>query len=249
MKRIIVIGASSGMGYKVASDFARMGWKVGVAARRTEPLAALQSLYPDNVQYTYIDVTASDAVKRFCDLIERLGGMDVMLLCAGTGWNNPELDQAKDMHTLQVNVMGFTRMVNAAYKYFKDTANVSRGQIAAITSIAGTKGIGISATYSASKAYQSRYLQAIDQLAHQQHVNVAVTEIRPGFVNTDLLDVSRHNYPMLMSVDYVAPRIERAILRRRRVTTIDSRWAVVTALWRLIPNPIWRRIALDNPAK
>lgn len=245
MKRIVVIGASSGMGLKVATDFALMGWKVGVAARRSAPLEALKSRFPDKIEYSVMDVTSGDAVKQLYDLIERLGGMDTLLLCAGTGWSNPELDVAKDRQTLEVNVLGFTRIVNAAYRYYKDTSNVNVGQIAAVTSIAGTKGIGISATYSASKAYQSKYLQAIDQLAHQQHVNVDITEIRPGFVDTELLDVSRRNYPMLMSVDYVAPRIERAILRRRRITTIDSRWAVVTALWRLIPNPLWRRIAFD----
>ena len=136
------------------------------------------------------------------------------------------------------------KSINAAYKYYKDTANLHRGHIAAITSVAGVKGIGISATYSATKRYQWAYLQAIDQLAHQQHVNVSVTDIRPGFVDTPLLSGDK-NYPLLMSIDYVAPRIERAIVRHRRVAVIDSRWAVITALWRMIPDPLWRRLELN----
>ena len=139
-----------------------------------------------------------------------------------------------------MNVYGFTRIINAAYKYYKQTASLHRGHIAAITSVAGVKGIGISATYSASKRYQWTYLQAIDQLAHQQHVNVDITDIRPGFVDTPLLN--GHSYPMEMSVDYVAPRLESAMLRGKRVAVIDSRWAVVTALWRMIPDALWRRI-------
>ncbi len=231
------------MGQRVAADFARLGWRVGVAARTEEPLRKLKEQYPGRVEYTTLDVTAEDAVDRFYNLIETLGGMDYLLYAAGCGWRNPELDRALDRRTLDVNVIGFTTIVNAAYKYYKDTANVTRGHIAAITSVAGTKGIGISATYSASKRYQWTYLQALDQLAHQQHVNVAITDIRPGFVDTPLLN--GNSYPLEMSIDYVAPRLEKAILRGKRVAVIDSRWAVVTALWRLIPDPLWRKVSIE----
>lgn len=242
MKKIIIIGASSGMGMRVATDFARLGWRVGIAARREDRLKEIKALYPDRIEYMTIDVAADDAVERFYRLIELIDGMDYILYAAGTGWQNPELDTARDMATLQANVIGFTRIMNAAYKYYKDTANLHRGHIAAITSVAGMKGIGVSATYSASKRYQWNYLQALDQLAHQQHVNVAITDIRPGFVETALL--GDNTYPMEMSVDYVAPRLEHAMLSGRRVATIDSRWAVVSALWRLIPAALWRHIAI-----
>lgn len=239
MKKIVIIGASSGMGRRVADDFARLGWRVGIAARREEPLKELKEKYPDRIEYLTIDVEAPDAVDRFYQLIELIDGMDVLLYCAGCGWYNPTLDPAKDRQTIDVNVAGFTTIVNAAYRYFRDTANVSRGRIAAITSIAGTKGLGVSATYSATKRYQWTYLQALDQLAHIQHVNVGITDIRPGFVDTELLSGDRGRYPMLMSIAYAAPRIERAILSGRRIAVIDSRWAVVTALWRMIPNCVW----------
>ncbi len=240
MKKIIIIGASSGIGMRVATDFARLGWRVGIAARREEQLKSLKEKYPDRVEYMTIDVTAQDAVDRFYKLIELIDGMDYLLYAAGCGWRNPDLDNAVDDQTVLVNVYGFTRIINAAYKYYKQTASLHRGHIAAITSVAGVKGIGISAAYSASKRYQWTYLQAIDQLAHQQHVNVSVTDIRPGFVDTALLN--GHKYPMEMSVNYVAPRLESAMLRGKRVAVIDSRWAVVTALWRMIPDALWRRI-------
>lgn len=243
MKRLIVIGASSGIGQRVASDFARLGWRVGVAARRVEPLEALRAQFPGRVECMPLDVTAEDAEERFYKLIENLGGMDYLLYTAGCGFQNPELDPAKDRRTLEVNVVGFTRIVNAAYKYYKETANVCAGHIAAVTSVAGTKGIGVSATYSASKRYQWTYLQALDQLAHIQHVAVKITDIRPGFVDTPLL-VQGKNYPMEMSIAYVAPRIEKAMVLGRRVAVVDSRWAVVTALWRLIPDALWPHLAI-----
>lgn len=244
MKKIIIIGASSGMGMRIATDFARAGWRVGVAARRLDRLESIKELYPDRVACSAIDVTAQDAVEKFEDLIEMIDGMDILLYAAGCGWSNPDLDEAKDMATIDVNVKGFTRIVNAAYRYFKATANVSRGRIAVITSIAGVKGLGVSAAYSATKRYQWTYLQALDQLAHMQHVNVSITDIRPGFVDTDLLDKKR-SYPMLMSIDYVAPRIERAIMKRRRVAVIDSRWLFVSGLWRAIPNCLWPHLGID----
>lgn len=242
MKHIIIIGASSGIGYHVAELFARKGWRVGVAARRTEPLKQLHSLYPDNIQYLSLDVTDENAAQHLDRLITMTGGMDIILITAGTGWNNPELITERDSHTLAVNVDGFTRIVNAAYAYYRDRHLT--GQIAAVTSIAGTKGIGISATYSASKAYQSTYLQAIDQLAHQQGVRLTVTEIRPGFIDTALLDTSRRDYPMLMKVENVAPKVVRAILKRRHRATIDFRWNILTAIWRHLPRPLWRHLRL-----
>ncbi|MDE5568710.1 MAG: SDR family NAD(P)-dependent oxidoreductase [Muribaculaceae bacterium] len=243
MKKIIIIGASSGMGMRVATDFARAGWRVGIAARNEERLRAVKEIFPERIEYSVIDVTAPDAVKKFEDLIETLDGMDILLYAAGTGWYNPELNLGKDEATIGVNVTGFTKIINAAYRYFKATANVSKGRIAAITSVAGMKGLGVSAAYSASKRYQWTYLQALDQLAHSQHVNVSITDIRPGFVDTPLLAGNR-NYPMLMSVDYVAPRIEKAIMERRRVATIDSRWAIVSGLWSAIPDCLWRHLQL-----
>ncbi len=241
MKHIIIVGASSGIGRRVALDFARMGWNVGIAARRIERLEEICGLYPDNIVCKSIDVTADDAVERFYDLIELNGGADVVLYAAGVGWSNTELSLSEDVQTVAVNVGGFTRIVNAAYRYFRDTANCRRGQIAAITSVAGTKGLGVSAAYSASKRYCQTYLEALGQLARMQRVAVDITDIRPGFIRTPLLKAGRR-YPMLMDLDYAAPRIELAILRRKRVQVIDWRWNVAVGLWRIIPAALWIRM-------
>lgn len=244
MKRIVIIGASSGIGKKIATDFAKAGWGVAVAARREEKLKELVKEYPQAIVEMPIDVTAGDAAERFYDLIQKNGGMDVLLFASGVGFTNPELKPGIDDNILEVNVKGFTRIINAAYVYYKNTANLTKRRIAAITSIAGTKGLGIAPTYSASKRYQQNYLQAIDQLAHIQHVNVGITDIRPGFIRTDLLDPNKA-YPLTMAVDYAAPLIEKAILRGSRVATIDLRWSIIDKLWRLIPNCLWSKLQIN----
>ena len=244
MKKIIIIGASSGLGMRIATDFARMGWRVGVAARREEPLKALHDLYPAQVAYHTIDVRTVDAVERFNHLIEFTDGMDVLLFASGIGFADPDLRQSKLIDMLETNVVGFARILAEAYKYFRRTATDGAGQIAAITSVAATKGIGVAAGYSSSKRFQQTFIDSLEQLAHRQAVDVKFTDIRPGFVRTPLLDTTR-SYPMIMSVDYVAPLIEEAILRKRRVAYIDWRWGLLTGAWRLMPQWLWARLPVS----
>lgn len=218
-------------------------WQVGVAARRGEILERLRQSAPDRVASQVIDVTADDAADRLADLINKLGGMDVFLLSSGVGNQNPELDAKIENRTIATNVKGFTAMIDAAYLYFKEHG--SQGQIAAITSIAGTRGIGIAASYSATKRYQWCYLSAIEQLAHTQGVKLTITDIRPGFVHTPLLN-DGNCYPMQLEADYTARVIRRAINRHRRVVVINWLYAVLVFLWRLVPRALWRRIVLST---
>ena len=91
MKRIVIIGASSGIGKKIAEDFAQSGWDVAIAARRSDKLKAIADKYPESIIYKAIDITEDDAVERFNDLIEENGGMDILLFASGVGFTNPEL--------------------------------------------------------------------------------------------------------------------------------------------------------------
>lgn len=108
--------------------------------------------------------------------------------------------------------------------------------------VAGTRGIGIAASYSASKRFQSEYLTALSQLAHQRRLPVTITDIKPGFVDTPLLD-AHTKYPMMMNTRRATALIVKAI-DRRRSRIIDLRWAMVVALWRCVPGFVWRRMRL-----
>ena len=173
-KKAIVVGASSGIGLEVAKILMQQGWKVGVAARRAE---LLQSIGADAVER--IDVTADDATEALQRLIGKLGGMDLYFHASGIGKQNRELTEDIELATVQTNGVGFTRMIGAAYRYF---AKQGGGHIAAITSIAGTKGLGPAPAYSATKAMQNVYLQALEQQAYSRGLKIYFTDIRPGFV-------------------------------------------------------------------
>ncbi len=243
MKKIIIIGASSGLGYGITEDFAQMGWQIGIAARREEPLKELYAKYPNAICYETIDVTAADTSSRFLSLIKSNGGMDTLLLASGIGKQNPSLLEDIETNTTLTNVVGFTRIINSAYNYFK-TEN-KEGHIAIISSIAGTKGLGVAASYSASKRYQYIYIDALEQLAHMQGLKIKFTDIRPGFINTPLLDGVK-DYPMTMSTKYAIPHITKAILKQKRVAIIDWKWAIGVALWKLIPRCLWKRLPIKN---
>ena len=133
-KRAIVIGASSGIGREVALLLKEQGWTLGVAARRVELLQDLGAQAAER-----IDVTSDEATAALSRLISSTGGMDLFFYASGIGKQNRELSEDIELATMATNAVGFTRMVGAAYRYF---AQQGSGHIAAITSIAGTKGLG-----------------------------------------------------------------------------------------------------------
>ncbi|MBD5265649.1 MAG: SDR family NAD(P)-dependent oxidoreductase [Bacteroides sp.] len=239
MKRIVIMGATSGIGLRVAEIFARAGWMVGMAGRKENVMRNLQSDYPDRIRYARIDIDEPDAPTRLRDLISRLGGMDIYFHVSGICYENETLSPEREIATTQTNVVGFTRMIDAAFRYFRSRG--IKGRIAAITSVAGTKGIGGLPSYSASKAYQQTYLTALDQLAHIQDLGISFTDIRPGWIRTPLLKADQI-YPMTMDIDYAVVRIIRAIIRRKRVCVVDWRWNLLVGAWRVLPNRIWERI-------
>ena len=240
MNRIIIIGASSGLGQQGAKLFLERGWRLGVAARREERLMELKQLAPDRVEVQSLDVTAADAAMRLRELIDRLGGMDLFFYSSGIGKQNRTLTPDIELNTVSTNGMGFTRMIGEAYRYF---AEQGKGHIAAITSIAGTKGLGPAPSYSATKAFQQNYLQALEQKANARGLDIRFTDIRPGFVDTDLLN-GDFRYPMMLRPEKVARQIVHAIDAHRHVKVIDWRYALLTALWRRVPRFIWRKLKL-----
>lgn len=239
-KRIVIVGASSGLGLLMAESFASMGWKVGAAARTERPLVSLKEKNQENVEWMSIDVNSDDAAERLEKLISKTGGMDVYLHVAGICIENPSLASADEIRTVDTNVGGFTRLIDEAFNYFRHN---NGGHIAAITSVAGTKGLADLPSYSASKRYQWIYLNALDQLSKREKLNIRFTDIRPGWTRTPLIDPNRR-YLMAMEPEKVARSAVKAILAGKRVAYIDSRWSVMTLLWRLLPQSIWRTIPL-----
>ena len=241
-KKVIIIGATSGIGREVALIYIAQGWKVGVAGRQEAELESLRAEYPEQVYAQTLDVTQEDAPEKLHALIEQVGGMEVFLLSSGIGKQNPTLETGLELATAATNVEGFIRMTNAAFHYFEQQGH---GHLAVISSIAGTKGLGAAPAYSATKGFQNIYMDALDQLARMKKLNIRFTDIRPGFVATPLLN-NQKQYPMLMEAPIVALDIVSAIEKKKRVAIIDWKFRLLVGFWRLIPKWIWLRLPIRN---
>ena len=239
-QRAIIMGATSGIGLEVAKLLASKGWQVGIAGRRQELLQQIQRKHLNIVATECIDVTKPDAPERLETLIGKTGGMDLYFHSSGIGYQNTELDMALELTTVETNALGMTRMVGKAFHYFVSHPE-QRGQIAVISSIAGTKGLGPAPAYSATKRYTSHYLESLTQLCHIRKLKtISIHDIRPGFVHTPL--ISGGNYPMQLKADKVARQIVSGLERGHAIITIDWRYRLLVFFWRLIPRWLWVRL-------
>lgn len=254
-RRAVVMGATSGIGMEVARLLARSGWIVGIAGRRVDRLLEVEASENNILCHKAIDVTCGNAPGLLAELIEELGGMDLYFHSSGIGWQNNLLDEEKEIRTVETNGVGFVRMVDAAFNWFSaraaggespsGIASVSSAKpfrIACITSIAGTKGLGAAPAYSATKRMQNHYLECLSQLARMRRLPIRITDIRPGFVATDL--ISGNSYPLQLRAADVARHIVRAVERGSQVVTIDWRYAILVFFWRLIPRWLWIRLRI-----
>ena len=237
MKKAIIIGATSGIGQEVAKCLLLEGWKIGVAGRRQSSLENLQRAAPDQIQIQALDVTQEDASEKLNLLIDKLGGMDLFLLSSGIGFQNMDLNMEVELNTAHTNVAGFIRMVDTAFMYFKKNGG---GHLAVISSIAGTKGLGVAPAYSATKRFQNTYIDALEQLSYLQKLHIRFTDIRPGFVDTAM--AKGEGLFWVTPVDKAVKQIKKAISKKKKVAFISKRWRYVTILFRLLPSAIYCRM-------
>lgn len=242
-KRAIIMGATSGIGYEVMKELTKRGWQVGIAGRRQNLLFEAQRTNLNIVATECIDITQDNAADKLRTLIGKMGGIDLYFHSSGIGHQNPALDTEIELKTVETNALGFTRMVNAAFKYFEENPD-KKGQIAVISSIAGTKGLGASPAYSATKRYVNHYLECLEQLIHIKGIkNIKISDIRPGFVRTALL-ADGHNYPFQLDATKVAEEIVDKVERGKSIITVDWKYRIVVFFWRLVPRWIWVRMKI-----
>ncbi|MGN0280973.1 MAG: SDR family NAD(P)-dependent oxidoreductase [Prevotella sp.] len=238
----IIMGATSGIGYEVAKILAMRGWRVGVAGRREDILAKMSAETEGIVAYEMIDVTTPQAVDGLHKLIAKLGGMDLYFHSSGIGYQNTALEADKELRTIETNCLGMTRLVGETFRYFESHPEID-GQIAVISSIARTKGLGAAPAYSASKRFTSNYLESLCQLTSIKGIhNIHITDIRPGFVKTPLIEGS--NFPMQLDARKVAVSIVDGLERHKSVITINWLYRLLVLFWQMIPRFIWIRMRI-----
>jgi len=236
----IVVGASSGIGEALARALDREGWRLALLARRSDRLEVIaRELQPGTV-FRHIDVANNRAAAATLnELIDELGCVDLVVISARTGHLNPHLEWERDSETLAVNVLGFTATAQVAMRHFLARGT---GHLVGITSVAALRGRGEAAAYSASKAFQSIYLDGLRELARTSRHPITVTEVQPGFVDTAMMKTDRP-LPAVVRHFFVASsqraveQILRAIRRRAKHAYITRRYAIIAFLLRRLPRP------------
>lgn len=238
MKKAIVIGASSGIGKELAIVLAKQGYEVGLMARRTELLEALKNEIPTKSYVGYIDLSkVLEAVEKMRNMIQTMQGVDLVVINSGVGFLNHELDWSKEQQTLDVNVYGFCALVGEVYKSF---AKQGHGHLVGISSIGALRGNSIAPAYNASKAFMSNYLEGLSKKAFQEKLPIVVTDIKPGFVDTEMAKGKGKFW--VATPQKAAEQIYSAIEKRKKHAYITRRWKLIGWILKLMPNCLYQRI-------
>ena len=246
--RVVITGASSGIGAALARRYAGERTTLALIARREGELARLAgSLAGTTVTYP-MDVADGAAMERAAqDFVARFGAPDLVIAAAGVsvGTRGDEFaDVAKLRRVLEVNTMGLA----AALAAFAPAMRAAgKGTLVGVASVAGFRGLPGAGAYSASKAAGIAWLESLrTELAGS---GVAVVTICPGFIDTPMTRVNRYRMPFMLQADDAARRIARAIAAKRRLTVIPWQMALVSRILRMLPGPIFDRLAARAPRK
>jgi short-subunit dehydrogenase len=241
--RIVITGASSGIGEALARHYAREGAVLGLISRRK----TARDLPGEVVSYA-VDVADEAALASAAhDFIRRFGPPDLVIANAGigTGTDSAEIrDVPKLRKTLETNVVGLAATL-AAFAPAMRAAR--RGTLAGIASVAGFRGLAGNGAYSASKSAAITWMESLR--AELYGSGVSVVCICPGYIDTPMTRVNRFRMPFLLSADEAARRIARAIAIKRRLAVIPWQMALVSVLLRTMPGWLYDRLAARAPRK
>lgn len=225
------------MGAEVARRYLQQGHQVGITARRKELLDEIVQPFPDTGYAVEMDVQRpKESVAKLHQLIEMMGGLDLLIVNPGINHLFPDWEQA--MSIIQTNVVGCTALLQAGYEYF---AEQGHGQLVGVTSIAGVRGSGPSPPYGGSKAFLIRYLEGLRKRIYHKGYNITVTDIRPGYIATKMTAGQRKLFwvtPMDRAVDHIV----RAIERKKKLAYITPRWRLAAIVMQHVPWWVYRRI-------
>lgn len=238
MKKVIIIGASSGIGKELAKLLAENDYKVGITGRKTELLDELKKAKPNSFLIKTFDATnTNSSIEKLEELALELGGLDLLVLSSGTGELNETLDFKIEKKVIDLNVTGFTNIIDWAFNYFEKQ---KFGHIAAVTSAAGLRGSRQAPSYNATKSYQINYLEGLRQKATKSKKPIFVTDIRPGLVDTNM--AIGEGLFWVMPVEKVARQIFKTIKNKRKVVYVTKRWGFIGRLLKVLPRFIYDKM-------
>jgi len=238
-KKIIIIGATSGIGEELARQCVEKEYHVGGTGRRVERLENLKRDLGNYFHFSEMDVTNYDIAKaQLHKLIEEMGGMDIIVLNAGIS-NFPAASiTAMEQKIIDVNVSGFVQLFGEAFLYFRKQGH---GQIVGVSSIASLFGSSRAAPYSSSKAFISTYMQAYRQRCNRMDEDITVTDVKPGFVISEMTEGKKGMF-WVGDTKKAVKQMLRDIESKKSYSYVTRRWRLVAWLLKLTPNWVLDRL-------
>ena len=247
-ERVVITGASSGIGRALAAEYAQRGAVLGLIARRAELLRELASVLKAPTVLYPIDVRDAAGLARSAeDFRTKFGNVDVVIANAGVsaGTSTEDSgDRAVFQEILDVNVMG---MVNTFAAFLPAMRAAGGGTLVGIASVAGFRGIPGSGAYSASKAAAATYLESLR--VELRGSGISVVTISPGYVATPLTEHNPYRMPFILPANVAARRMADAIARRKRHVVIPWQMGIVGGILKIVPRALYDRIFARAPRK
>jgi len=240
MKKVLITGATSGIGLELCRQYLTAGCIVGGCGRNLDKVKVLEAEYPERFFISRIDVSiTNDLAAKLDELISRMGGMDICIISAGISIKNRGFDWQIDKQVIAVNVMGFASTAMFCADYF---AKQDSGHIAGISSIAKYFGY-YNAAYNASKSFEDIYLKGMR--LRLKNKNIAVTSIIPGFVDTPII-AGREKPFWTADVKKAGGQIIKAIEKKKRTAYISKRWRLAAWLLHLMPDRLTQKLVSNS---
>ena len=246
-RRGIIIGASDGMGAALARRLAREGYTLALLARRQELLNALcdEINHTSNEQraraYSH-DVTEYGEVPVLLRrIVADLGGLDLVVFVAGINYPPGGIDKynfENDRRMVETNLIGAMAWLSPVAAMFQ---SAKAGQIVGIASVAGDRGRVGNPGYNTSKAGLATYLEALRNRLTRHGVNVLT--VKPGFVQTSMLQAAQGPTPFAITPEKAAEDIWKAIEKRKQVIYTASIWRWIMLAIQHTPSVIFRRLS------
>ena len=247
-QRVVITGASSGIGAALARRYAASGATLGLVARRASALRDIAAPLPVRCEIYPLDVRDAAALGAAArHFIDTHGCPDVVIANAGVsvGTLTEYTEDARVFkEVLDTNVIG---MVNTFQPFVAPMRQRGSGSLVGIASVAGYRGLPGAAAYSASKAAVISCLESLRVELHASGVNVIT--ICPGYIATPMTEMNPYPMPFRLSAEEAAAKIVSLIARGRRYAVIPWQMAVVARALRVMPNWLYDRVLAGVPHK
>ena len=235
---IVIIGATSGIGKALFEKYASGDNRICIVGRRANLLEELSRKYLSKTISAKADITNLEEIDRAINALHKeMEHIDLAIVCSGTGDINATLDYNVERPTIDTNVIGWTYVIDMFYHIFELQGH---GHLVAITSAGGLRGEPMAPAYSASKAYQINYIEALRKKAFKSGRQITVTDICPGLVDTAM--AKGEGLFWVMPVEKVASQIIAVIRKKKSKAYVTKRWHILAILNKNLPYCLYKRM-------